>query len=244
MDVQERLVTSGVVTKTEVADLHASTSSLKSFTTTITADGIEDCRKACGGHGFLQSSGLPELFTTYLQNPTVEGDNQMLPQQVVKVLLKLINAVEGGEDLSSYDNCDSKLLIPSLQAIMKGSKETCPATSAADLMDLKVLLKTFGHRAARLLVEVAQHIQASVMSGLAMQDAWNNALIQMARMSRGYSMLVLLTNVIDGIDDERRSGSLGPNEVQVMEDLIRLFALYWMEKEVSLHFQLSLIDTV
>jgi acyl-CoA oxidase len=232
IDVEKRLVTNGVVTKTEVADLHASTSSLKSFTTTVAADGIEDCRKACGGHGFLQSSGLPELFTTYLQSPTVEGDNQMLPQQVVKVLLKLVEAVQGGADLSSYANCDSRLLIPSLQAIVKGSSESCPATSADDLMDLKILLKTFGHRAARLLVEVAQHIHSSIMSGLTMQEAWNNALIQMSRMSRGYSMLVLLTNVIDGIDDEKRSGSLGPDEIQVVQDLSRLFALYWMEKEV------------
>jgi acyl-CoA oxidase len=61
-----------VVSKAVVADIHASSSALKSFTTTVAADGMEDCRKACGGHGFLACSGLPELVTTYLQNPTVE----------------------------------------------------------------------------------------------------------------------------------------------------------------------------
>jgi acyl-CoA oxidase len=105
-DIELRLVSNGKVSKTEVADIHASTSSLKSFTTTVTADGIEDCRKACGGHGFLMCSGLPELLTTYLQSPTVEGDNQMLPQQVAKVLLKLVEAASSGVDLSAYENCD------------------------------------------------------------------------------------------------------------------------------------------
>jgi acyl-CoA oxidase len=232
-EIEHRLVSNGEVTKIEVADLHASTSSLKSFTTTVTADGIEDCRKACGGHGFLMCSGLPELLTTYLQNPTVEGDNQMLPQQVAKVLLKLVDAVAAGKDLRDYDKCDSRLLIPSLKTILKGSSEQCPATSVEDLLDLQVLLKAFGHRSARLLIEVAKLIQSSLASGHSNQEAWNNALIAMARVSRGYSMLVLLTNVTDGIEDERRDGSLGPSEVQVMNDLARLFALFWMEKEIG-----------
>jgi len=156
VNLEQRLVSGkGNVTKTEVADIHASTSSLKSFTTTVAADGIEDCRKACGGHGFLQCSGLPELFTSYLQNPTVEGDNQMLPQQVAKVLLKLLHAVQSKSDLSSYDNCDSKVLIPSLQSILGGGAERCSAKSTKDLLDLNILEKCFGHRAARLLVGVA-----------------------------------------------------------------------------------------
>lgn len=232
-EIENRLLSNGKVTKIEVADLHASTSSLKSFTTTVAADGIEDCRKACGGHGFLMCSGIPELFTTYLQNPTVEGDNQMLPQQVAKVLLKLVDAAVSGKDLCGYDKCDSRLLIPSLTTILEGSSERCSATSADDLMDLQVLLKAFGHRSARLLIDVAQLVQSSLASGHSEQEAWNYALIQMARMSRGYSMLVLLTNVIDGIEDERRDGSIGPNEVQVMNDLARLFALFWMEKEIG-----------
>lgn len=61
---------------------HATSSCLKSMSTGITAAGIEDCRKACGGHGFLQSSGLPEFLGAYLQSCTVEGENHMLTQQV------------------------------------------------------------------------------------------------------------------------------------------------------------------
>lgn len=64
---------------------HAASSGLKSMCTGVTAAGIEDCRKACGGHGFLQSSGLPEHLGTYLQACTVEGDNYMLTQQVCRV---------------------------------------------------------------------------------------------------------------------------------------------------------------
>jgi acyl-CoA oxidase len=45
--------------------------SVHDATTTTTAEGIEDCRKCCGGHGYLAASGLPELLGDYLQNCTV-----------------------------------------------------------------------------------------------------------------------------------------------------------------------------
>jgi hypothetical protein len=45
--------------------------SVHDATITTTAEGIEDCRKCCGGHGYLAASGLPELLGDYLQNCTV-----------------------------------------------------------------------------------------------------------------------------------------------------------------------------
>jgi acyl-CoA oxidase len=70
--IEDKLINKKAVTKQQVADIHATSSALKSFNTMIAADGIEECRKACGGHGFLSSSGLPELMCSYLQSPTVE----------------------------------------------------------------------------------------------------------------------------------------------------------------------------
>jgi len=119
------IVSGEPVNKEDVTDVHASSSALKSFTTMIAADGIEEMRKACGGHGFLACSGLPELFTTYLQNPTVEGDNHMLPQQVIRVLLKLVEAVKSNHGVEKYKNCNSYELVPSLRAMLTAKREQC-----------------------------------------------------------------------------------------------------------------------
>ena len=220
------------ITKTEVGDIHASTSALKSFCTTIAADGIEDCRKACGGHGFLQSSGFPELITSYLQNPTVEGDNQMLPMQVVKILLKLVKDVQSGET-EDWKKCDARYLLAPVQAMLDGEESVpCAAESKKAMMDVKVLLAAYQHRAARLLVNVAEKIQTDLMEGKAFEDAWNGALIQMARVSRAHSTYLLLNNFVNGIAEE--SGKLiGTNEVHVLTDLALLFGFYWIEKEVG-----------
>ena len=234
--IEERLMNLAegdvTITKTEVGDIHASTSALKSFCTTIAADGIEDCRKACGGHGFLQSSGFPEMITSYLQNPTVEGDNQMLPMQVVKVLLKLVKDVQGG-NMEDWKKCDARYLLEPVQAMLNGEEsESCSADSKESMMDTKVLLEAHQHRAARLLVKVASQIQADVMEGKAFEEAWNGALIQMGRVSRAHSTYLLLNNFVDGIAEENGK-TIGGQEVAVLGDLALLFGFYWIEKEVG-----------
>jgi acyl-CoA oxidase len=101
------------------------------------------------------------------------------------------------------------------------------------MMDLVALLDAFCIRAARLLVEVAGQLQTFIMGGMNAQEAWNQALVQMARVSRAYSQFLLLQNFVDGIEEEERTMSIGKAESNVLRDLARLFALYWMERELG-----------
>ncbi|XP_052171514.1 peroxisomal acyl-coenzyme A oxidase 1-like [Diospyros lotus] len=59
-------------------------------------DGIEECRKLCGGHGYLCSSGLPELFAVYIPACTYEGDNVVLLLQVARFLMKTLSQLDSG----------------------------------------------------------------------------------------------------------------------------------------------------
>jgi acyl-CoA oxidase len=158
----------------------------------------------------------------------------MLPQQVIKVLLKLVQAVQSNEGVDNYKPCDSYALVPSLKAIFGGKQDSCKAVSSSDLSDLPTLLLAFRHRAARLLVKVAKEINDSIMKdGKSMQDAWNYALVGMAKASKAYSLFLLIQNFMTGILEEQRSQLLGRGEVKVLGDLARLFALYWMEKDLG-----------
>jgi acyl-CoA oxidase len=55
----------------------------------------------------------------------------------------------------------------------------------------------------------------------------------MARASRAYSQFLQLQNFVDGIIEDRGNGVIGDREVSVLQDLARLFALYWMEREMG-----------
>lgn len=60
---------------------------LQALGTTLTSDGMEACRRCCGGHGYSMLSGLPTLFASYVQNATWEGDNNVLYLQVQSCML-------------------------------------------------------------------------------------------------------------------------------------------------------------
>ena len=67
-----------------LADLHATSCGLKSLASTIAAEGLETCRRACGGHGYASFSGIGPFYADYLPTTTWEGDNYMLTQQVAR----------------------------------------------------------------------------------------------------------------------------------------------------------------
>jgi len=61
-------------------DMHAASAGLKSLCSTLAANGMEESRKAIGGHGYSQMSGLPDLYATYVHINTAEGDNYLMTQ--------------------------------------------------------------------------------------------------------------------------------------------------------------------
>ena len=66
----------------ELPELHASLSALKVWCTLHAHEAIEDCRKACGGQGYLRSSGVCDLSTDFAEPATVEGEQVIMSFQV------------------------------------------------------------------------------------------------------------------------------------------------------------------
>ncbi|KAJ6701178.1 ELECTRON TRANSPORT OXIDOREDUCTASE [Salix koriyanagi] len=126
MDVTQRLQAKDFSTLPEA---HACTAGLKSLTTTATADAIEECRKLCGGHGYLCASGLPELFAVYVPACTYEGDNVVLLLQVARFLMK-----------TDLLHC------------------CCDVQRAEDWLKPGVVLEAFEARSARMCVACAKNL--------------------------------------------------------------------------------------
>ena len=52
------------------ADLHATSCGLKALSSTTAAEGLEICRRACGGHGYSAFSGIGSWYADYLPTTT------------------------------------------------------------------------------------------------------------------------------------------------------------------------------
>src|SRR6185437_5384968 len=68
-------------------ELETRAAGLKAVATRHATETIQACREACGGHGYLASSRLPELKSDTDVFTTFEGDNTVLLQLVAKGLL-------------------------------------------------------------------------------------------------------------------------------------------------------------
>ncbi|KAJ7915807.1 acyl-CoA oxidase [Mycena leptocephala] len=57
-----------------LAGVHAALAGLKAYATQTVADGVEDARRCCGGHGYLAMAGFAHLVATATVMATVEGE--------------------------------------------------------------------------------------------------------------------------------------------------------------------------
>jgi acyl-CoA oxidase len=80
-------------------ELHVTTSTFKAVNTMIMSDGMEQCRKSMGGHGFMNAAGVGPQYLSALPQATYEGDFVVLSIQVGTQILKLIGGKMSGKEM-------------------------------------------------------------------------------------------------------------------------------------------------
>lgn len=170
-----------------LAEIHACTSGLKALTTSVTADAIEKCRKACGGHGYLCASGLPELFAAYIPSCTYEGDNTLLFIQVGKFLVKTILNMK-----TSLRPQGTTQYLADLDLL---TKKNCEVSDEDDWLSSNVILGAFKARAARLALSISRQILK-----FPNQDAGFEELsVNLVSVAQAHCQLIVLSKFIDKV---------------------------------------------
>ncbi|PGH18681.1 hypothetical protein AJ80_04429 [Polytolypa hystricis UAMH7299] len=194
-----------------LAELHSTSSGLKSLCTDLAAAGIEDCRRAMGGHGFGGGTGLVQLNATYRAKQTVEGDNWMITQQVARYLIKKVRELSQNPTRPTATRTEENL---KRYLSSKGSK-----------INLKIhrndrdIVEAFERRTSYLAFTA--HEQREVQ-----QKPWNTLLIDFYKLSRAHSQSILVTNFYDAVQNDN---TLSPVTREVLWDLFRLYALTTMD---------------
>jgi len=64
---------------------------MKAFASEIACEAAETCRRSCGGHGFLMTSGIADIVLDLFGSVTYEGENTVLYLQTARcdIFIKL-----------------------------------------------------------------------------------------------------------------------------------------------------------
>ncbi|CAK9057637.1 A chain [Durusdinium trenchii] len=213
------------ILKGDAATLHVASSGLKALCSRIAGDGIETCRRACGGHGYLAASGLPELLGTYLQNVTVEGENYMIAQQTTRGLLKLLSSSASATFKNAWEGDHSAYL--NSTAAMSAQ---CRAETSKDFLSMEIQCEAYCQRSAWVLSELQAQLQRAQAAGAAPVDAWNECCPDVIRASEAHCFYVLVRSFWSTILLLRQQGS---SLVPVLESCCHLFALWWMRENLG-----------
>lgn len=81
-------------------EMHALACSLKVLCSSDSASGVERLRLACGGHGYMTSSNLGNLYVAATAACTYEGENTVLLLQVGRFLIKSYRQALAGKPLA------------------------------------------------------------------------------------------------------------------------------------------------
>ncbi|CAB3367002.1 Hypothetical predicted protein [Cloeon dipterum] len=96
--------------KNRIADMgmeiHAVSSAGKASAAWTATSAAQECREACGGHGYLRVSNLGEIRNDVEANCTYEGENNVLQQQTANWLLQIWAKRREGSTGSPFGSID------------------------------------------------------------------------------------------------------------------------------------------
>lgn len=153
--------------------MHATSAGLKALCTFTTADGLEECRKCCGGHGVLLASGLAQMTIDYVTYCTAEGDRIILELQCARYLIKQ-------QDKNLTKNLSKSSSIQSLD----------------QFKDFDSILEIFEYRSLNQ-IQLTSNRYSKLCESLNSSDAWNQCSLDLVQCSRFHCYFIILRSFIN-----------------------------------------------
>lgn len=211
------------------AEIHVLSCAGKPLASWMARDAIQECREACGGHGYLKASGIGDLRNDHDANCTYEGDNNVLLQQTSNYLLALLQHKEAGQPISSPLRTVN--FLDNMEQIMR---QRFTARTSEELLKPEVVVAAFRWLVAYLLQESSGKARHEVALGKDLFAARSDSQVYYCRnLSLAFIEYVVLQRFADFSQDP----SLPPSYGAVLKKLCLLYGLWSLEKHLSTLYQ-------
>ncbi|PKY17080.1 peroxisomal acyl-coenzyme A oxidase 1 [Rhizophagus irregularis] len=217
-EINEKKISEGDVSL--MADIHSISSGLKALCTDLVMESLNDIILACGGHGYLRSSGIPSIVDDYAQSPIVEGDNTILQLQTGRYLIKAFENAKNGRPTPAtlfYLKDYSRIL-----------SERSSATTWEELTDPNEQIKALTHYHTRILAKLISNLEESSKNHpQGYEGAKSDYMIDIINVSRAYCYTITITSANEGLESIKTTYS---NIYPILRVLINLFFSYYIIK--------------
>ncbi|GBP29030.1 Probable peroxisomal acyl-coenzyme A oxidase 1 [Eumeta japonica] len=190
-------------------ELHSLACCLKAVSTSDAAAGVERCRLACGGHGYMHSSNLPFTYGLATAACTYEGENTVLMLQTARSLVKAWQQHMRGE--------------PVAETLSYFSKRKAPLERWDKSADK--IINAFQIVALNKISGCVTRLEKCIKSGVTYEDAWNQTSIELVAASEAHCRAVLMSIYKNEVD--KLNPTLSEPLKRVLHNLVELYVVYW-----------------
>ncbi|XP_042211127.1 peroxisomal acyl-coenzyme A oxidase 1-like isoform X2 [Homarus americanus] len=188
-------------------ELHALSCGLKALSSGDASSGIETCRLACGGHGYLSSSNLPRIYTTTTAAITYEGENTVMWLQVARYLIKSYR--EARQGLALHHSV-------SYLSAQPASTHTTSQLSNAGLVE------AYKATVSSMVSETAARLQEYCDMGRPFEHAWNSSSVLLVKCAQAHIRYFTCEKYVVGVENP----GLSEGVQNVLRQLCRLYLIY------------------
>ncbi|CAH3966603.1 probable peroxisomal acyl-coenzyme A oxidase 1 [Pieris brassicae] len=191
-------------------ELHALSSCLKSVSTSDASFLIEQCRFACGGHGYMTSSRLPHIYAFVVATRTYEGDYTVLLLQTARFLVKAWEVAESGVDVSPT--------VSYLNRVNKHKELVWDNSMEGLIRYLEVV-------AEGKISHCVKNIREKMKTGMSYDDAWLLTTNQLVPAAEAHCRAVLMK--VYHQESKRLTADSSLNLQKVIDQLVQLYIIFW-----------------
>ncbi|KAK0413425.1 hypothetical protein QR680_006796 [Steinernema hermaphroditum] len=196
-------------------ELHAITSGLKSVVTHQTGLGIEQCRMACGGHGYSQASGIPMIYTVAIGGCTYEGENMVMLLQTARFLMRTAAAVRANKRPSTKGPSQfDYFFVPGPRQCRLGQVMT-------EGESVQAMIECFEHVAKRLTLRAYDRLELRKNQSRSKEDTWNDTAVDLTKASRAHTRVFIAKAFAKAVADIKDFAVS-----KAMTDLLHLYLTY------------------
>lgn len=211
-------------------EVHALASAGKPLASWTAQRGIQECREACGGHGYLAMNRLGDLRNDNDPNCTYEGDNNVLLQQTSNYLLGLLAPGDpGGARFQSP--LKSVAFLEAYPALLG---QRFQVASLKDCLDSSVPLAAYEWLVCYLLRESSEKLNQEKRAGSNDFTARNNCQVYHCR---SLALAFLELTVLRRFHEHTHQPGVPPPLRAVLQRLSALYGLWSLSQHMALLYR-------